>query len=168
MTAKKPRTTPVLPQDSTVRFLPDRDMHRCLTPSWAAQQKTAVYTHVQNLWASLKLSAGPFQHPHTGGFTGTSKLTADGNPCCRFIIATWHVAVTKGTNTIINPTLCCSPLSTSEKNHLQTVPSPGLDMSWKCKVTASTLNTPQSLPLRQTNPLLKGLNLWQLPRTWLR
>lgn len=95
---------------------------------------------------------------NTGGFTGTGKLTADGKPCCKFIMATWHVAVTKGIDTIINPTLCCSPLSTSEKNHLQTVPSPGADTSWKCKVTASTWNTPQSLPLRQTNPSLKGLN----------
>lgn len=75
-----------------------------------------------------------------------------------------NVAVTKGTDTIINPTpVLLSTLSTSEKNHLQTVPSPGLFR--KCQVTASTWNTPQSLPLRQTNPSLKGLNLWQLPRT---
>lgn len=78
--------------------------------------------------------------------------------CCRFIVATLHVAwelVTECTDVIINPRLVLHaplPLSASYKNHLQTVPSPESDTSQKCKVTASTRNALQSLPLRQTNP----------------
>lgn len=172
---KKPRTCPVLSQDNTVRFLPDRDMRRCLTTSWEIRQWTAVYTHVQNLWASVQLSAGPFQHPETQELLqrrANRQLT--GNPCWKFIVATLCMArelVTECTNMIINRHLVPRaplPLSASYKNHLQTVPSPESDTSQKCKVTASTWNALQSLPLRQTNPSVSGWNLCQLPRTRLR
>lgn len=132
-------------------------MHRCLTTSWEVQQWTDVYTRVQNLWAIVQLPPEPFQHPGTQElWQAPTKQQLTGNPCCRFITATLHVAgelVTECTTVIINPHLALHvPLPPSDlyKNHLQTVPSPESDTSQKCKVTANTWNTLQSLPLRQT------------------
>ena len=119
---------------------------------------SCLNTYTKSLGLRATVSWALSTPRNTRAFAGTANRQLTGNPCCRSIVATLHMAwelVTECTNMIINPRLLLHaplPLSASHKNHLQTVPSSESDTSQKCKVTASTWNALQSLPLRQTNP----------------